>query len=502
MGSCQSSNVLRVPHEKRFRRAIKLYEVAEVESLVNVINRNRCFESGESPLTLAAQEGHEAVVEALVRGGADVNRLDRNGRGPLHIAVQINDLETVEVLLKGSADPNRLDRNNQTPVHVACERGYRGILERLLQAGASPNARKDDDALPSPPSPPPPLTLASSRGHSECVQLLLKHGADPNTRDPSGESPLRMAVSNGDAISTKALLEHGLLQQEKDANTTTTVDDLGALAALSGRPEVLEALIAAGYDVTCSPSDVNEIPPALITATAVQSVDCVALLLRCGCNANARDKVGQTALQIAVMSVVDVQKQPYYLRYFSNVYRQYSKYDVHEPSVENCIKCATHLIQSGSDVSLIWNKFIHVFPGGDSISFEQMVLCEVLIQAYGFVDLSNRKLRYFVKNLLDLRERGLVRLLYSAGVEPDWVDQSVLAMSWDDSDKAMFRYIKRMCANPRTLKDICRQRLRRHLSWNVLYLASRLPLISDQLRDYVCIIDTDCYSDVDMTSQE
>ena len=491
MGSCQSSNYLRVPHEKRFRRAIKLYEVAEVESLVNIVNRNRCFESGESPLTLAAQEGHEAVVEALIRGGADVNRLDRNGRGPLHIAVQINDLETVEVLLKGSADPNRLDRNNQTPVHVACERGYRGILERLIQTGANPNARGEDGS-------PTPLTLASSRGHAECVQLLLKHGADPNVRDASGESPLRMAVSNGDAVSTKALLEHGSLQEKEAA---VAANDLGALAALSGRPGVLEALIATGYDVNSTPN-VNEIPPALITATAVQSVDCVALLLRSGSNPNARDKVGQTALQIAVMSVADVQKQPYYLRYFSNLYRQYSKYDVQEPNAENCIKCATHLIQAGSDVSVVWNKFIQVFPSGDSINFEQMVLCEVLIQAYGFVDLSNRKLRFFVKNLLNLRELGLVRLLYSAGVEPDWVDQSVLAMSWDESDKAMFRYIKRMCANPRRLKDLCRQRLRRHLSWNVLYLASRLPLISDQLRDYVCIIDTDCYSDVDMTSQE
>ena len=87
MGGCAS---MRPPHEKRFRRAIKLYEVGEVRSLTNLFNRNRCFESGDTPLTLAALEGHEAVVETLLGSGANVNRIDANGRCPLHIAVQQN----------------------------------------------------------------------------------------------------------------------------------------------------------------------------------------------------------------------------------------------------------------------------------------------------------------------------------------------------------------------------------------------------------------------------
>ena len=86
-----------MPKEKRFRRAIKLYEVAEVESMTNVFNRNRCFESGDSPLTLAAQHGHEVIVEALINAGAHVNRLDDNGLAAIHVACQLNDLPTVKV---------------------------------------------------------------------------------------------------------------------------------------------------------------------------------------------------------------------------------------------------------------------------------------------------------------------------------------------------------------------------------------------------------------------
>lgn len=98
MGVCGSSLPMRMPKEKRFRRAIKLYEVAEVQSMTNMFNRNRCFESGDSPLTLAAQQGHEVIVESLLNAGADVNRLDDNGYAAIHVACQLNDLPTLKVV--------------------------------------------------------------------------------------------------------------------------------------------------------------------------------------------------------------------------------------------------------------------------------------------------------------------------------------------------------------------------------------------------------------------
>ena len=97
MGGCGSSVPMRMPKEKRFRRAIKLYEVAEVQSMTNVFNRNKCFESGDSPLTLAAQQGHEVIVESLLDAGADVNKLDGNGLAAIHVACQLNDLPTLKV---------------------------------------------------------------------------------------------------------------------------------------------------------------------------------------------------------------------------------------------------------------------------------------------------------------------------------------------------------------------------------------------------------------------
>ena len=45
-------------------------------------------DDGRTPLFIAAQEGHEAVVRGLVEAGADVNKAKDNGTTPLYIAAK------------------------------------------------------------------------------------------------------------------------------------------------------------------------------------------------------------------------------------------------------------------------------------------------------------------------------------------------------------------------------------------------------------------------------
>ena len=241
----------------------------------------------------------------------------------------------------------------------------------------------------------------------------------------------------------------------------------------------------------------EEVPP-LIAATAKNNPECVdILLLQGGIDVDVQDKKGQTPLQIAVTSVIDKEKDLFYSKYFSNVYRVYHKHDPMEVVPENSTKCAMSLVQAGADVSRVWDKFSLLFPSPDGISFEQMVLCEVLIQTFGFVSLPYKKIRIFVSNIIGIREFGLVRLLYSAGVDPTWEDQSLLAMSAEPTDRELFRWIKALRTRPRQLKDLCRQNIRRQLSWNVLYNVELLPVSSD-IKEYICIMDTEYYSVADI----
>ena len=481
MGGCSSANV-RMPQEKRYRRAIKLYEVAEVMTLTNPLNRNKCFASGELPLTLAAGEGHEAVVQALINGGAEVNRLDRNGRGPLHIAAYINDIETMEILLENRAQPNKYDNNNQTPLHIASERGYPEAVRLLLKFHADPN--ESQRALA-------PLIFATNNSHWECVEALLEGGADPNALDIRGSPAIFKAISQGDINSVQCLLKYG-------AHTDVLSRDnhsLLSLAAISGNTEVVKAVVEHGCNVNyCTAEDA----PALMAATMKGNSDIVDFLIANGADTERRDRKGHTPLFNAAMVVVDYERELYYSKYFSNVYRTYSKYDPIEIHPENYTKCAMSLVQAGCDLTQTWERFAVVFPQYQDITFEQMVLCEVLIQAFGFNRLTRLKLRTFITNLLSISEYGLAKLLYSAGVSPVTEDFYLLSVRSELNDRAMFRWVKRLYCRPRRLKDLCRKRLRELLAHNVLYGVERLDMPVG-LKEYLCIMDTEHYSSVDDT---
>ena len=152
------------------------------------------------------------------------------------------------------------------------------------------------------------------------------------------------------------------------------------------------------------------------------------------------------------------------------------------------------LVQGGADVGRVWPAFARLFPPSEDVSSEATVLAEVLVQAYGFDSLGQAELRGFVSRLIAIKAYGLLKLLYSAGVDPDWQDTSVLGLYTDEpTDRVMFRWVRHLRTNPRRLKDLCRRSIRRRLASNVLYRVDRLPL-ADEFKDYVVIMDTEHYS--------
>eukprot|EP00918_Siedleckia_nematoides_P004369 GHVU01009705.1.p1 GENE.GHVU01009705.1~~GHVU01009705.1.p1 ORF type:complete len:483 (+),score=40.22 GHVU01009705.1:246-1694(+) len=477
MGGCSSG--IRVPNEKQFRRAIKLYKVSEVRNLTNLLNRNHCFETGESPLTLAANQGHEAVVQVLVKCGANVNKQDNNGSLPLNVAVQMNDEETVDILLDNLADPNSYDDNSMTSLHIAAERGYSKLIEKLVARGA--NINEDSRTIP-------PLVYAALHANSESVAVLLKYGASPNVHDGRGNSALYSAVSRGDTVCSKLLLQHGADYYISNRDPESLI----CLAALNVSAGTITALLEAGCDVNCFTDD--DVPP-MIAATAKGNAECVEALIAAGARVECHDRRGHSSLFNSCMAVVDVDRETFYCKYFSNVYRLYSNYDPLELNQESYTKCAMALVQAGADVTSTWERFANVFPDESGVTFEQMVLCEVLIQAYGFHALTKNKVQKFMNNLLKLREYGLAKLLMSAGIDPCSDDMYILGTTGEELDKEVFRHFKQIKNNPRSLKDLCRKKMRSALSWNVLYLSNRLPSTSPSwVRDYLCITDTEHYT--------
>src|SRR3954451_9234651 len=88
----------------------------------------------------AAEQRQTAVVEELIRGGAEVNAGSRSGFTPLMFSAQKGDVDTARILIRAGAKPNDAQPNTKlTPVMIASAMVHPKMVELLLDNGANPN---------------------------------------------------------------------------------------------------------------------------------------------------------------------------------------------------------------------------------------------------------------------------------------------------------------------------------------------------------------------------
>ena len=87
----------------------------------------------KTPLYAAASEGHNEIVQILLRNGADVETRTINLRTPLHITSIRGDLSTTKTLVKHKANVNTTDTYGNTPCHYASQYGNGEVLAYLLK---------------------------------------------------------------------------------------------------------------------------------------------------------------------------------------------------------------------------------------------------------------------------------------------------------------------------------------------------------------------------------
>jgi ankyrin repeat protein len=66
------------------------------------VDANKAANNGFTPLQIAPQRGHLAVVKLSLGSGADIHKTLRNGCTVLMIAVDCNHLAVVKALLEGN----------------------------------------------------------------------------------------------------------------------------------------------------------------------------------------------------------------------------------------------------------------------------------------------------------------------------------------------------------------------------------------------------------------
>jgi ankyrin repeat protein len=210
----------------------------------------KSVESLNTPLSLAASNGHVDCVESLLANSAKDDRSENwLELAKLYKAAREGDEVTgLEILERGSIATTWKDEAGCTLLHLAAENGCVNLIRLLLQRDDSTinwqNERKDT-----------PILHASRKQpygkRSEVLRELLKHpGVDLNFQSDE-KTALMLAAKNGDEDSVRLLLEHGASVEIKDGWGNMAANyGLG-----SGNRRVIEILRDAERAVGCGERD-------------------------------------------------------------------------------------------------------------------------------------------------------------------------------------------------------------------------------------------------------
>jgi ankyrin repeat protein len=122
----------------------------------------------ESPVLLASENGHFAVVELLVKHNARLNITDPTKETALTKAAKHGHNSVIRLLLDNGA---KFSPKEHSTIHEAARRGFTYVVEWCLEKGEDVNSYVHNLGTP--------LHLAASRGHRDTIKLLISHGADP-----------------------------------------------------------------------------------------------------------------------------------------------------------------------------------------------------------------------------------------------------------------------------------------------------------------------------------
>lgn len=232
--------------------------------------------------------GSLEVLDLLLERGADVNACNKWRETPLLIAANNGHVEAVKRLLLAGADPSLCSEAGWSALTFAAHKGYDDICGLLLAAQAPVNCRVTEDLS----TPLHKACAGSKMGHTSAVSQLLEGHADVHALNKWRETPLLTAANHGQSQAVEALLRYGA----DPCKCTDTGWSPLSIAAYKGHDEVVRLLLEEG-----APTEEDDPTlSALLQAATKGLPDTVMLLLRHGADHTVTTKKGDTALSILV----------------------------------------------------------------------------------------------------------------------------------------------------------------------------------------------------------
>ncbi|XP_037539993.1 dynein heavy chain 12, axonemal [Nematolebias whitei] len=439
--------------------------------LQNSCNPDTQNDEQDSPLVAAILNDQYDLATLLLRYNATVDQTGPLNRTCLHESAFLGLENFVHLLLESGANPNALDVKKKTPLALAAQNGHLNVVEVLLQKGARVRSESESSTV---------LFDAAASGHPDIISLLLDHGADPTLPLYSGHLPIHRVAYHGHRLALEVLIPVTTMQAVKESGMSPLHS-----AAAGGHAQCVEVLLKAGYDpnfmlhprVRRGYDDDRR--SALFFAVSNNDLHCARLLLEAGALVN-QDPINclQVALRQGNYELINT-----LLRFGANV-NYYSRVNTtHFPSaLQYALKDEVMLrmiLNHGYDVKRCFDC-----PFGDSSHdcapwtssvIKDMVFCEVITVSW-------------LKHLC----AQVVRIML------DYTDHVSFCPKLKEAlqEQKQWSEICHIQRNSRSLKHLCRLRIREHLS----HLRLRAPVfinylpLPPRLKDYLRFKEFDVYS--------
>lgn len=311
------------------RQAIEQGDIKKVQEIVqknpDIINQRDNEFLDNQPIHFAVIYGQNEILEYLISQGADVDA-ENNNTNPLFLSIYSENLEICKLLIKNKCNVNCSDNTYPSPLFPALLFENYSIFKYLLINGVNVNTKIENTNSR--------LTvgwtilhMASEKGNSELVELLLSKGANIEAKDLYGKTPLfyafnkdilRNFISKGvdvnvrdnnnnavifeiagmlDKDTMKYCLSKGINPDIKDKEGNSLLQFM----ALYGEKDIVKLLVSKGADV----HSVNNNNTAVIHSAVLSGkVDIVRFLVNKGADLTIEDKNGNTVLHYAVQGKI------------------------------------------------------------------------------------------------------------------------------------------------------------------------------------------------------
>lgn len=234
-----------------------------------------------SPLHCAVLGNSTETTKLLLKHGAELRDT------VLHSAVRANAVECLALLINQNIDINALDAFGMSPLHIAADRRMEYCLKLLLDCS------KIDIDLETKDKKNTALHLASDGGYTDCVLMLINKNATVDKRNAKLQTPLLLAAKCQGVECVEALLKAGADVNAVDADNISPIRASVAKDLLAYN--TMETLVTWGADVNVQ--DKYGFTPLHVAALNELS-QCVDALIMKGADVSAKTKGGVTALSI------------------------------------------------------------------------------------------------------------------------------------------------------------------------------------------------------------